>query len=63
MTQKEIKEIEERQIEYLEKRREHLINMLVAACEDINDQIKAIKNGYWKAEVIDGSKDQQQERI
>ena len=39
---------EKAQIAYLQQRKSFLIDQFIGACEEINDQIKAVKNGEWK---------------
>lgn len=41
---------EKRQIEYLKKRREELIDQFIGAAEEINAQIKDVKTGIWRKE-------------
>ena len=39
---------EKMQIKYLQERKSFLIDQFIGACEEINEQIKAVKNGEWK---------------
>lgn len=44
---------EQRQIEYLERHKDALIYEFIGACEDINEQIKAVRNGEWLRQVLE----------
>ncbi len=41
---------EKKQIEYLKKRKEELIDQFIGAAEEINAQIKDVKMGVWRKE-------------
>lgn len=43
--------LEKKQIEYLKKQKDALIDSFMGACEEINAQIKDVKNGTWLKEV------------
>ena len=43
--------LERKQIEYLKKQKDSLIDAFMGACEEINEQIKDVKNGTWLKEV------------
>lgn len=47
---------EKKQIEYLKKRKEELIDQFIGAAEEINAQIKDVKTGVWRKER-EGKKD------
>lgn len=46
-----VHDIERKQIAYLKKRKEELICGFIDACEEINAQIREVKNGNWIKEV------------
>ena len=41
---------EKKQIEYLKKRKDELIDQFIGAAEEINSQIKDVKTGVWRKE-------------
>lgn len=43
--------LEKKQITYLQKRKNDLIDQFIGQCNEINEQIKEIKNGEWIKEV------------
>ena len=49
--------LEKKQIEYLKRQKDALIDSFIGACEEINEQIKDVKNGTWLKEVKDGQCD------
>ena len=46
-----VHDIERKQIAYLKKRKEEMICGFIDACEEINAQIREVKNGNWIKEV------------
>lgn len=46
-----VHDIERKQIAYLKKRKEELIIGFIDACEEINAQIKEVKDGTWIKQV------------
>ena len=43
--------IERKQLEYLYKRKDRLISSFIETCEEINAQIREVKNGTWRKEM------------
>ena len=43
--------MERKQIAYLQKQKEELVNNFIGACEQINQQIKDVKAGIWVKEM------------
>lgn len=46
-----VHDIERKHIAYLKKRKEELIIGFIDACEEINAQIKEVKDGTWIKQV------------
>lgn len=44
---------EHKQLEYLKKQKEELLDNFIGACEIINNQIKDVKSGAWLKEVAE----------
>lgn len=45
--ERQLTDREKKQIDYLQNRKMELIDNLMGACEEINAQIKEVKNGNW----------------
>ena len=43
--------LERKQIEYLKREKDTLVDNFIGACEEINNQIKDVKSGHWLAEI------------
>lgn len=51
-----MKDIEQKQLEYLEKQKYMILDNFVGALEQINSQIKDVKSGAWLKEMCKGDK-------
>lgn len=51
MTQKE-----RNQLKYLHNRKNQIIDNMIGACMEINEQIKDVKNGEWLKNIEKGDK-------
>lgn len=49
-----VHDLERKQIAYLKKRKDEMIIGFIDACEEINAQIREVKNGTWIKEVMEG---------
>lgn len=45
--------MERKQIEYLKRQKEELLDNFIGACELINQQIKEVRSGTWLKEVTE----------
>jgi hypothetical protein len=46
---------ERKQIDYLKKQKDELIDRFIGACEQINDLIDEVRSGVWAREMEKGA--------
>lgn len=47
---------ERNQLKYLQNRKNQIIDNMIGACMEINDQIKDVKSGEWLKNIEKGAK-------